>query len=423
MGTARPIRVLAVDDSAVMRGVLRTLFRKQEQTHSADLPPMELCGVVEDGVECLAAVVRLRPDVVVLDLEMPRMHGLDVLERLRLERPGLPVIMCSAYTQRGARSTLDALAMGAADYVMKPSEQSDPATAMQTLANQLLPKISALAGAGFEVLSGVRGKATRQVIAESRLSPALAVAGPSTSGGALLEIVVIGVSTGGPSALEVVLPRLAEDFPVPIMIVQHMPKLFTGELAERLDRICALRVREAYDGAEVKPGTIWLAPGDAHMEVAEAGRRAAACGGNGEVLRAMVQLHQQRSLNHCKPSVDYLFSSAARLYGAGTLALVMTGMGSDGLTGARHVHEAGGVVLTQDAATSAVWGMPRRVFEAGLAREPMPLNALAAELTRHVYAGRSGRAGRGPAAMTTMSLQRNGNAASEPRHEVVHGLF
>jgi two-component system chemotaxis response regulator CheB len=330
--------------------------------------------------------------------------------------------MCSAYTQRGARSTLDALAMGAADYVMKPSEQSDPATAMQTLAGQLLPKIAALAGAGFEALSGVRGKTTRQTIAESKLSPALAVARPSTSGGALIEIVVIGVSTGGPSALEVVLPRLPEDFPVPIMIVQHMPKLFTGELAERLDRCCALRVREAHHGAEVKPGTIWLAPGDAHMEVVEAVNGSAA-GGKGEIPRAVVQLHQQRSLNHCKPSADYLFSSAARLYGAGTLALVMTGMGSDGLNGARCVHEAGGVVLTQDAATSAVWGMPGRVFEAGLAREPLPLNALAAELTRRVNAGRRGRAGREPAAVTTMALQQNGIAASAPRHEVVHGLF
>jgi two-component system chemotaxis response regulator CheB len=173
----------------------------------------------------------------------------------------------------------------------------------------------------------------------------------------------------------------------------------------------------------VKPGTIWLAPGDAHMEVAEAGRRAAIFGGNNKILRPVVQLHQQRSLNHCKPSVDYLFSSAARLYGAGTLALVMTGMGSDGLTGARRVHEAGGVVLTQDAATSAVWGMPGRVFEAGLARDPLPLTALAAELTRHVNAGRRNRAGREPAAMTTVSLQRDGIAASEPRHEVVHGLF
>jgi two-component system chemotaxis response regulator CheB len=420
-GTARPIRVLAVDDSAVMRGVLRTLFQKQGQKHSSELPAMELCGVVEDGVECLAAVLRLRPDVVVLDLEMPRMHGLDVLERLRLEEPGLPVIMCSAYTERGARATLDALAMGAADYVMKPSEQSDFTSALETLASQLLPKIAALAGAGFQALSEVRGQTTQQVMAESKLSPSLSAAGSTAAGGARVEIVAIGVSTGGPSALEVMLPKLAEDFPVPVMIVQHMPKLFTGELAGRLDRICALRVREAYEGAEVLPGTIWLAPGDAHMEVVETAIGHAPPGGRAHIAR--VHLHQQRSLNHCKPSVDYLFCSAAKLYGAGTLALVMTGMGSDGLNGARCVHEAGGVVLTQNAATSAVWGMPGRVFEAGLAREPLPLAALAGELTRRVNAGRIVRVVRSTAAATTMPLQRNENAVSAPRSEVFHGLL
>jgi two-component system chemotaxis response regulator CheB len=420
-GTARPIRVLAVDDSAVMRGVLRTLFQKQGQKHSSELPAMELCGVVEDGVECLAAVLRLRPDVVVLDLEMPRMHGLDVLERLRLEEPGLPVIMCSAYTERGARATLDALAMGAADYVMKPSEQSDFTSALETLASQLLPKIAALAGAGFQALSEVRGQTTQQVMAESKLSPSLSAAGSTAAGGARVEIVAIGVSTGGPSALEVMLPKLAEDFPVPVMIVQHMPKLFTGELAGRLDRICALRVREAYEGAEVLPGTIWLAPGDAHMEVVETAIGHAPPGGRAHIAR--VHLHQQRSLNHCKPSVDYLFCSAAKLYGAGTLALVMTGMGSDGLNGARCVHEAGGVVLTQNAATSAVWGLPGRVFEAGLAREPLPLAALAGELTRRVNAGRIVRVVRSTAAATTMPLQRNENAVSAPRSEVFHGLL
>lgn len=156
------------------------------------------------------------------------------------------------------------------------------------------------------------------------------------------------------------------------------------------------------------------------MEVVMA---AATAGGGSGVQRAVVQLHQQRSLNHCKPSVDYLFSSAARLYGAGTLALVMTGMGSDGLTGARHVHEAGGVVLAQDAATSAVWGMPGRVFQAGLTREPLPLAALAGALTRRVNAGRSGRACRDAAAVTPMAPARNGAAVSAPGSEVLHGLF
>jgi len=424
--TMRPIRVLAVDDSAVMRGILRNLFQAHGQKRANDLPAMELCGVVEDGVECLAAVLRLHPDVVVLDLEMPRMHGLDVLERLRLEEPGLPVIMCSAYTQRGARSTLDALALGAADYVMKPSRQNDLATAMETLASQLLPKIAVLAGAGFTMLSDVRVKTTQKERAESGRPHSSGRMAPFPDGGsnsALVEIVVIGVSTGGPSALESLLPRLAADFAVPVMIVQHMPKLFTGELAERLNRRCALRVREAHDGVDLKPGTIWLAPGDAHMEVTQAAGGNAANGGNGGIPRAMVQLHHQPSLNHCKPSVDYLFNSAAKLYGAGTLALVMTGMGSDGLSGARCVHEAGGEVLTQDEATSAVWGMPGRVFQAGLSREPLPLAALAGELTRRVNARRGGHVVRDTSATYTVSPPHNGSSVSSLQSEATHGLL
>jgi len=390
----RPIRVLAVDDSAVMRGVLRTLFAQHPAKRRDGLPEIELAGVVEDGVECLAAVLRLRPDVILLDLEMPRMHGLDVLERLRTEEPGLPVIMCSAHTERGARSTLDALTLGAADYVMKPIQQHDFATALEALAGQLLPKIAALAGAGHEAISSARERMARQEIAEAGRSSGQRSGAVSAAVGLaedLVEIVVIGVSTGGPSALEAVLPKLAESFPVPVLIVQHMPKLFTGALAERLDRSCRLRVREAYDGAELCAGTVWLAPGDAHMEVAEAAGRLSAAADGARARGRVVRLHQQMSLNHCKPSVDYLFSSAAMLYGAGTLALVMTGMGSDGLVGARRVHGAGGVVLTQDAATSAVWGMPGRVFDAGLSREPLPLSAMAGELTRRVQAGRRGR--------------------------------
>jgi len=383
----RPIRVLAVDDSAVMRGALRTIFAVHAEKPRPGLPKMELCGVVEDGVEGLRAVAQLRPDVLLLDLEMPRLHGLDVLERLHLEDPGLPVIMCSAYTEGGARTTLDALALGAADYVMKPQGQSDFATAMEMLAGQLLPKIAALAGSGSRI-----GK-QREVSNLRPVGEPGSRSGLPRIGSRPVEIVVIGVSTGGPSALEAMLPKLGKDFPVPVLIVQHMPKLFTGALAERLDRCCALRVREAQDGSELRPGTIWLAPGDAHMEVAEIAGMAGT-GSERRALRAVVRLHQQTAPNHCKPSVDYLFSSAARMYGAGTLALVMTGMGSDGLAGARRVHQAGGEVLTQDVATSAVWGMPGRVFEAGISRQPLPLNALAAELTLRVQVGRSGRVSR-----------------------------
>jgi two-component system chemotaxis response regulator CheB len=405
--TDRPIRVLAVDDSSVMRGILRRLFQMQEQRQPSDLPAMELCGVAEDGVECIAAVIRLRPDVVVLDLEMPQMNGLEVLERLRRDEPGLPIIMCSAYTERGARATLDALALGAADYVMKPDDGRGFAASMEALASQLLPKITALAGAGYELISELRQETTRQEMAQSGRTAQTGVNSRATK----VEIVVIGVSTGGPSALEEMLPQLAQDFPVPVMIVQHMPKLFTGELAERLNRICALRVREAYDGAEIRSGTIWIAPGDAHMEVCEVGRI------------AVVRLHQGRPLNSCKPSADYLFDSAANMYGAGALALVMTGMGSDGLNGARHVHEAGGVVLTQDRATSAVWGMPGRVVQAGISREPLPLEALAGELMLRAQVGRNARELADSAPLVAISSLPSASTIRTTLPEVNHGML
>jgi two-component system chemotaxis response regulator CheB len=323
--------------------------------------------------------------VLVLDLEMPKLNGLEVLDRLRVERAELPVIMCSSYTEHGARSTLEALARGASDYVTKPAEQKDFASAMMALSRQLLPRIAALAKR-----SG-RGGNTSQGTSAERAQKA--VAGVAAKSSAPIEVVVIGLSTGGPSALEQILPSLPRDFPVPVLIVQHMPKLFTGALAERLDRCCALRVEQAYEDAPVRPGTVWLAPGDAHMEVAP--RRAMP----GEMDRypgvrsGRVQLHQQAPRNHCRPAVDYLFFSAARMYGAAALALVMTGMGSDGLDGARAVHEGGGVVLAQDEASSAVWGMPGRVSEAGIAAATLPLSAIGAALRQRVNIGRGTGAG------------------------------
>jgi two-component system chemotaxis response regulator CheB len=256
ISSEQPLRVLAADDSAVMRGIMRKLFEMHAEDRLSRLPPMELCGTAQDGVECMEAVGRLKPDVLVLDLEMPRLNGLDVLERLRDANPGLPVIMCSSYTERGARSTLEALARGAADYVMKPSEQRDLAAALQSLAQQLLPKIAALT-------KGRRRKADENV-AQAAQSARVGEGRRESP----IEVVVIGLSTGGPSALEQMLPRLSSSFPVPVLIVQHMPKLFTGALAERLDKCCALRVRQAYDGDTVVPGAVWLAPGDSHMEVA-----------------------------------------------------------------------------------------------------------------------------------------------------------
>ncbi|MEO9071458.1 MAG: chemotaxis response regulator protein-glutamate methylesterase [Edaphobacter sp.] len=399
----RPLRILAADDSAVMRSVLWKLFLMHAQDKASDLPWMELCGIARDGVECLEQIRQLSPDVLVLDLEMPRMNGLDVLDRLRVENPGLPVIMCSAHTEHGARSTLEALARGASDYVMKPSEQRDIAAAMQSLSHQLLPRIAVLAKDARGIGKAERGNA-RESLQKARITEAPAEASSP------IEVVVIGLSTGGPSALEQLLPKLPKDFPVPVLIVQHMPKLFTGALAERLDKCCALRVEQAYDNAAIRPGTVWLAPGDAHMEVApphvlERDRVEGHC--------SRVKLHQQEPLNHCRPSVDYLFFSAARMYGAGALALVMTGMGADGLNGARAVHEGGGVVLAQDEATSAVWGMPGRVSEAGIASATLPLWGIASALRQRVGAGRT----------TRLDGLTGTVSATAPRREMTYGLL
>jgi two-component system, chemotaxis family, protein-glutamate methylesterase/glutaminase len=401
----RPVRVLAADDSAVMRSILWKLFLTAREDRSSELPRMELCGIARDGVECLKQVKQLRPDVLVLDLEMPRLNGLEVLDRLRVENSQLPVIMCSAYTEHGARSTLEALGRGASDYVTKPSEQRDFDAAMQSLSRQLLPRIAALAkdtGAEREARGGLVTGHDRQ---KAQSSDIVAKALPP------IEVVVIGLSTGGPSALEQLLPKLPKDFPVPVLIVQHMPKLFTGALAERLGKCCSLRVEEAYDNATIRPGTVWLAPGDSHMEVAP--RRAMeADGDSGAEVSSRVLLHQQDPLNHCRPSVDYLFLSAARMYGGGTLALVMTGMGADGLNGARAVHQGGGVVLAQDEATSAVWGMPGRVSAAGIASATLPLWGIAGALTRRVNAGRLARS-------ETASCV----SATSVRRETMHGLL
>lgn len=397
--SAQPLRVLAADDSAVMRGILKTLFERQGSYTRGELPPMQLVGVARDGVECLEQVTRLAPDVLILDLEMPRMNGLDVLDRLRHTKPRLPVIMCSSHTERGARATLDALARGAADYVMKPAGQSGLESALASLAEQLLPRIAAFGAERRRPALPPQTPASRR-----NANPIETPQERSSVDGTPVELLVIGVSTGGPNALEQLLPRLSADLPVPVLIVQHMPKLFTNVLAERLNRCCPLRVAEAYQGAPLQPGAIWLAPGDMHMEVAER---------SGILEKAavrQVKLHSQPPLHHCRPAVDYLFFSAARICGAGTLAVVLTGMGSDGLEGAHAIHDRGGIVLAQDEASSAVWGMPGRVAESGIANAVLPLDAMAREINQKVCLAR-------PRKMETAITP------FKPGREVANGLY
>lgn len=342
------MRALIVDDSAVMRALLRMTL--------ASISGVELAGLAADGAAGLEAIERLRPDLVLLDLEMPRMDGLEVLAALRARRLRPCVIVCSTLTRRGAAITLDALAAGATDYVAKPGGQRSAREGVESLRRELLPRIRAL----FPVAPPEH----------PRPAAYWRAARPAFDAAWHPGVVVVGVSTGGPAALEKFLPALPRDLPVPVLIAQHMPPLFTALLAERLNGLCALPVREAQSGEPLQPGTVTLARGDWHLSL------------TGPADSASLRLIHARSDELCRPSVDVLFRSAAAAFGAGVLAVVMTGMGSDGLDGCRAIRAAGGRILVQDRETSAVWGMPGAVAEAGLADRVLPLDALAAEIVR-----------------------------------------
>jgi two-component system chemotaxis response regulator CheB len=293
---------------------------------------------------------------VLLDLEMPNMDGLEMLREIRSRGYRVPVIMVSALTLRGARVTIEALAPGASDYVAKPSGQMDSQSALQTLAKDLLPKIRAL--------TAVKLVPPQPLCAIEPLAHVMKSA-PA--------VVAIGASTGGPAALEIILGALPPDFPAPMLVVQHLPELFTAALAESLSQRCALPVHEAAEGMPVLPGNVYLARGNWHMEALSPVRAGAF---------PALHVHQGAMENHCRPAVDALFRSVAATYGPATLAVVLTGMGSDGLAGSRVIRSRGGTVLAQDQATSVVWGMPRAVAQAGLARRVLPLSDLPAQILR-----------------------------------------
>jgi len=375
LSTARIVRILIVDDSAVMRSLLRSVVVSDQR--------LEVVGTASDGVSALRAVDSLRPDLILLDVEMPVMDGLSTLKQMKARGQRVPVIMCSSLTQRGAKVTIEALASGAADYVAKPSGQISRESAVQILAHDLVPKILALTASHstlpeVDLVSPAIFPAGHdaQVFNRQGLLPPLAQT--QIPVGATPAVLLIGVSTGGPAALDVLLPALPASFPLPVLVVQHMPELFTRLLAERLDDRCPLRVIEAVADQPIRPGTIHIAKGNWHMEVASAPT-------TGPVLR----LTQRAPENHCRPAVDVLFRNAVAVYGSRVLGVMLTGMGYDGLAGCRIIREHNGIVLAQDQPTSAVWGMPGAVAQAGLAHRILPLNAIAPEILR--LAGRGQR--------------------------------
>jgi len=357
-----PITVLVVDDSVVMRRLVSDVL--------AGDPGIEVAGVAANGKVALAKIPQLNPDVVTLDIEMPVMDGLETLVELRKLYPRLPVIMFSTLTERGASATLDALERGASDYVSKPANLGSVNASMDAVRAQLIPKIKALASRGRGVPDRAPAPMTTRPVVGPQLRRPAGPAGP-------VGVVVVGVSTGGPDALTTLVSALPKDFAVPIVVVQHMPPVFTALFAKRLDTKSNLTVSEARAGDRLAPGRVLIAPGDFHLRLRQ------------DKFGVVAQLDQGTPENYCRPAVDVLFRSAPETFGAAVLAVVLTGMGSDGAKGAARIVEAGGSVIVQDAATSVVWGMPGAVVKAGLAPEVLPLGHMARAIQARVDRGRT----------------------------------
>jgi two-component system, chemotaxis family, protein-glutamate methylesterase/glutaminase len=343
------IRVLVVDDAVVVRSRISKIL--------SDDPELEVVGVAANGRIALAKIPHVNPDVIILDVEMPDMNGLETLTAIREIYPHLAVIMFSTSTRQGATATLEALSLGASDYATKPSNLGSVEASNQHIREDLIPKIKVF-GAGTDLSPSTTISDLVVPAVNRRIHQ--------------VDVVVIGVSTGGPNALAKLLPALPADIGVPILIVQHMPAMFTKLLAERLASKCQIRVDEAVSGVTLEPGQAWIAPGDFHMSVQR----------QGDVVRLVTD--QKPPENSCRPSVDVLLRSVAKVYQAGAIAVILTGMGQDGLHGCKCIREVGGQVLAQDKASSVVWGMPSFVINAGLVDKILPIDQMAGEIIRRI---------------------------------------
>lgn len=348
------IRVLVVDDSVVARRMVTDAIERDHQ--------IEVVGIAANGRIALAMVEKLAPDLVMMDLEMPVMDGIEAVRAMRRRGDRMPIIVFTAMSSRDAKTTFNALAAGATDFVTKPSSMIGAEASLARVAEQLIPKIKALVP---DPGSAAKPPGTRGAGQVGRAADAIHLAARPAGSSRPVRAVVIGASMGGPEALSLVLRKITR-LPVPIALVQHMPPVFTRQFAERLDIVCGSTVVESAGGEELKPGHVYVAPGDHHLEI-----RATASG-------ACTVLRQGPKVNFSRPSVDTLFRSAVEVYGGDLLAVVLTGMGTDGRGGCGAVVAAGGMVLAQDEASSLVWGMPGAVVKAGFAHRVLPLDEIGA---------------------------------------------
>jgi two-component system chemotaxis response regulator CheB len=360
------LKVLVVDDSLLYRKVLSDLL--------GELPGVQVVGAAPNGRIALACIPTLQPDLITLDVEMPEMDGLEVLKNIQDQGLEVGVIMCSTLTQRGSDTTIAALERGAFDFIAKPQGSSLEEN-RRILQSTLAPLVQAF-GRRRSIRKILQGKSPRSAPGAREPKPVAAPGGKQADSRRrrLSQVVGIGVSTGGPAALARMLPQLPADLGTPVLIVQHMPPLFTRSLAQSLDAKCALKVEEAADGMPIRPNVALIAPGGRHMKVVA----------GPEPGRKIIRITDAPPENSCRPSVDYLFRSLAEHYGEQTTAVIMTGMGSDGTAGLRLLKSRGATVIAQDEASCVVYGMPKEPIEAGVVDVVAPLSALATEICRTV---------------------------------------
>ncbi len=348
----QPIKILIVDDAVTFRHALKKVLGEADG--------VEVVGDARDGKLALEKIATLRPDVVVLDVEMPVMNGIEALRVIASKYPHIHVIMFSAHTTKAASMTIEALTLGAKGFVPKP-HSGGISENLTVIEQELLPLIRELRGKHLDKpLSSRIGPGSGSFSAgnSERLS--------ATS----RDVICIGISTGGPNALKALLPELPANLPVPILIVQHMPPIFTRQLAERLDNYSKIKVVEAEEGMSVNPGTAYIAPGDYHMTVEIKNNK------------KQITLNQGPQECSCRPAVNPLFRSVAKIWGRNAVGVIMTGMGNDGMLGAEVLKGGGAVIIAQDMESSVVWGMPGAVVSRKLTDLVLPLNRIAGELTQ-----------------------------------------
>jgi len=352
------IKVVVVDDSAFMRKALSTMLAKD--------PEIEVVATARDGEEGLEMIRRHQPDVVTMDIEMPRMDGLTALRHVMMEMPR-PVLMVSSLTTEGAEATLKAMELGAVDFI--PKQLSKVSLDIVKIEDDLRAKVKLIAhrrmGHLTRAIPAAKGRVTA---AERPTRPAVRPTGTPRR-----DVVAIGVSTGGPPAVQKVLSALPGDFPAGILIAQHMPAAFTGPFAKRLDGVCRIAVKEAEDGERLQPGVAYVAPGGKHLRIDQ------------KISRIDVRVVEEPREALYKPSASVLFDAVAQGVGRRALGVVLTGMGSDGLDGMRVLKDKGGRALAQSDSTCVVYGMPKAIVDAGLADEIVDIDDMGEAILHNLY--------------------------------------